>query len=51
MIGNTSFSLMKAQYRKTAMLQEFEFFGIEIRGKSMLHGMYEQKQEMEAFHR
>src|SRR5579859_912183 len=46
MIGNASFGLMNPQSRKTAMLREFGFFAVKIRGKNMLHGTYEQKEEM-----
>jgi hypothetical protein len=40
-IGNVLFGLMNVQYRKTATLQDIGFFGVKIRGKSTLHGMYE----------
>src|SRR5437667_426035 len=34
-IENASFGLMKSQCRKRAMLREFGFFDVKIRGKSM----------------
>jgi len=49
MIGNILYSQMNMLYRKIVMLQNIGFFINRIRGRSMLHIIYDLKQKMEAY--